>query len=125
MAAWTSDELSKIGTTDEMQIAGLRADGTLRKPTTIWVVRHGGDLYSRSVNGPDSGWYRGVQARHEGHISAGGVEKDVTFVAADPAINDQIDAAYRAKYHRYAASIVNSVLTPQARSTTIKLTPRA
>jgi hypothetical protein len=43
--------------------------------------------------------------RHEGHIQAGGVTKDVTFVDADPDINDQIDAACRTKYRRYAASV--------------------
>ena len=79
------------------------ADGTLRKPVIIWVVRLGDDLYVRSVNGRTSGWFRGVQTRHEGRIRAGGVEKDVTFVEeTDPEINDQIDAAYAAKYRRYA-----------------------
>ena len=38
--------------------------------------------------------------------------------------NDQIDAAYRAKYHRYAASIINSIVSAAARSATIKLVPR-
>ena len=80
MTAWTSDELNKIGTAEELQIASLRSDGTLRKPVIIWVVRLGDDLYVRSVNGRTSGWFRGVQTRHEGHIRAGGVEKDVTFV---------------------------------------------
>jgi hypothetical protein len=42
----------------------------------------------------------------------------------DPAINEQIDAAYRTKYRRYAASIVNTTLTAQARAATLKLTPR-
>ena len=36
MAAWTSDELNQIGKAEELQIASLRRDGTLRKPTTIW-----------------------------------------------------------------------------------------
>jgi hypothetical protein len=40
---------------------------------------------------------------------------------ADLDIDDQVDAAYRAKYRRCAESILNGVLTPQARSTTIKL----
>ncbi len=123
MTAWTSDELNKIGTAEELQLASLRRDGTLRKPVTIWVVRLGDDLYVRCVNGRSGAWFRGAQVRHEGHIRAGGVGKDVTFVDADPAINDQIDSAYRAKYHRYAASIVNSILTPQARSATVKLMP--
>jgi hypothetical protein len=48
MTAWTSDELSKIGAAEELQIASLRRDGTLRKPVTIWVVPHGDDLYVRS-----------------------------------------------------------------------------
>jgi hypothetical protein len=38
---------------------------------------------------------------------------------------DEIDGAYRAKYRRYAGNILNSVLTPQARSATLKLVPRA
>jgi hypothetical protein len=91
---------------------------------TIWVVRLGDDLYVRSVNGRTAAWFRGTQGRHEGRIWAGGVEKDVTFVGADDDIDDQIDDAYRSKYRRYALSIVGSVLTPEARSATIKLVPR-
>jgi hypothetical protein len=124
MTAWTSDELTRIGTAEELRIASLRGDGTLRKPVTIWVVRIGDELYVRSVNGRNGAWFRGVQARHEGHIRAGGVEKDVTFVDADPTINDQIDAAYRTKYRRYAASIVSTIVSPEARAATIKLVPR-
>ena len=126
MTTWTNDELNKIGTAEELEIASLRQDGTLRKPVTIWVVRVGDDLYVRSVYGRNSGWFRGTQTRHEGHISAGGVEKVVTFVEEnDPTLNEQIDAAYRTKYRRYAASIINSTVSPEARSATIKLVPRA
>ncbi len=122
MTAWTSDELDKIGKAEELQIASLRRDGTLRNPVTIWVVRVGDDLYVRSVNGRSSTWFRGTQTRHEGHIRAGGIDKDVTFVEeTDPRINEQIDAAYRTKYRRYAASIVNTVVTSEARAATIKL----
>ena len=113
MTAWTSDELTKIGTAEELQIASLRGDGTLRKPVIIWVVRHGDDLYVRST-----------QARHEGRIWAGGVQKDVTFVDADHDIDDGLDAVYRTKYRRYAASIISSIVSPEARSATIKLVPR-
>ena len=124
MTAWTSDELNKIGAAEELEIASLRRDGTLRNPVTIWVVRHGDDLYVRSVNGRSGAWFRGVQVRHEGHIRAGGVDKDVTFVEMDD-INDEIDAAYRTKYHRYAASIIGSIVSPKARAATIKLVPRS
>ncbi|HEU5201932.1 MAG TPA: DUF2255 family protein [Nitrospira sp.] len=126
MTTWTSDELNKIGNAEELQIASLRSDDTLRKPVTIWVVRVGDDLYVRSVNGRNSAWFRGTEVRQEGHIRAGGVDKDVTFVdETDPSVNEQIDAVYRTKYRRYAANIINSTLTPEARSATIKLVPRS
>jgi hypothetical protein len=125
MTTWTIDELNKIGTAEELQIASLRRDGTLRNPVTIWVVRHGNDLYIRSVNGRTSAWFRGVQVRYEGHIRAGGVGKDVTFVEeTDPEINDQIDAAYRTKYRRYP-QYVAPMMVPEARAATIKLVPRS
>src|SRR6266702_5766974 len=112
MTPWTSDELDSIGEAEELEIASVRRDGTQRKPVTIWVVRVGDDLYIRSVNGRTSAWFRGVQTRHEGHIRAGSVDKDVIFVEeADSDINDQIDAAYTTKYRRYA-SIAKSMTTP-------------
>lgn len=48
MTVWTSDELTRIGTADELQIAPLQRDSTLRNPVSIWVVRDGDDLYVRS-----------------------------------------------------------------------------
>src|SRR5207245_4037289 len=48
MTAWTNDELEKIGAADEVQLASRRADGTLREPVTIWVVRRSEDLYVRA-----------------------------------------------------------------------------
>ena len=125
MTPWTSDELTKIGTAEELQIASLRQDGTLRKPVTIWVVRLGNDLFVRSVRGRSGAWFHGTQVRLQGHIQAGGLDKDVTFVDATPDINDQIDAAYRTKYRRYSSSIVSTIVTPEARSSTIKLVPRS
>jgi hypothetical protein len=46
-------------------------------------------------------------------------DKDVLLDETDD-MNDEIDAAYRAKYHRYAKSIVS----PEARAATLKLMPR-
>lgn len=121
---WTSDELERVAAAEELKIASARSDGTLRRPTTIWVVRDGNDLYVRSVKGPKSSWFRGTQVRHEGRISAGGVKKDVSFVAAGDDTADAIDSAYAEKYASYPQSYVDSVTTPQARSTTLRLVPR-
>ena len=124
MTLWSKDELDRIGSADELQLAPRRRDGTLRTPVTIWVVRVGDELYVRSYRGRGGAWFRGPQVRHEGHIRAGGLEQDVTFVEeADPGINDQIDAAYRAKYRR-SASYVPPMISPEARATTLRLVPK-
>lgn len=65
MITWTSDELKKIGAAEELEIAPLRSDGTLRNPVTIWVVCQGDDLYVRAYKGRTSPWFRGALARHE------------------------------------------------------------
>jgi hypothetical protein len=124
MRTWTSDELNRIGGAEELEIASVQRDGTLRKPVTIWVVRHVDDLYVRAVNGRTSSWFRGARLRHEGHIEAGGVDKDVLLVEMYD-MDDEIDAAYRTKYHRYADSIVSSIVSPKARAATLKLVPRS
>lgn len=124
MIAWTRDELNKIGNAEELQIASLRRDGTLRKPVIIWVVRVAGDLYVRCVNGRQGAWFRGVLTQYQGRIWAAGVEKDVTFVEeSDPDINAKIDEAYLTKYRRYPQWVAPMV-TPEVRAATIKLAPR-
>ncbi len=124
MAEWTENELFKIGNAEELEIAWLRADHSLSKRVIIWVVRVGSELYVRSVRGEAGGWYRGVLKEHAGRILAGGVEKEVDFVEeSDPALNDQIDAAYLSKYRRYP-QYVAPMVKPEVRATTIRLAPR-
>ncbi|WP_433461981.1 DUF2255 family protein [Spirillospora sp. CA-128828] len=125
MAGWSTDELSVIDRTDELELRSMRADGSLRDPVTMWVVRHGDDLYVRPVKGR-GGWYQGTRARHQGRIASGGVTNDVTFVDADgdPALNAALDQAYRSKYASYPDSIVGHVTNDQAHGATLKLQPR-
>ena len=124
MNTWTKTELDKIARAEELEIATRRRDGTLREPVTVWMVRVGDDLYVRSVKGRAGAWFRAAVASDQGRVNAGGVQRDVTFVEANHAPSDEIDRAYRAKYGRYAASIVNTVLTPQAQAATLRLVPR-
>jgi len=125
MTGWTKDELTKIGRAEEIDIAARRPGGGLRNRVTIWAVAHGDALYIRSVRGRDGAWFRAVQETHEGRVWAGGMGKDVTFVEVDGDLEAEIDAAYRAKYRRYAGRILDSVLTSGARSTTFKVEPHS
>lgn len=125
MMSWTKDELARIGNAEELRITSVRRDGSLTDPVTIWVVRHDDDLYIRSVNGRTGTWFRRAQERNEGHIQADGVARDVSFTAAEPGVGDEIDAAYRSKYHRYGENILGSIVSRQARAATLRLMPRS
>jgi len=125
MADWTPEELGKIDAADELEIAARRPDGTLRPYVTIWVVRIGGDLYVRSYRGREGAWFRSVLRRPEGHIRAGGVERDVAFAEPGDDVQDAVDQAYRAKYAgRYASSIVDPMMSPAAAAATLRLAAR-
>ncbi len=124
MTTWNPDELARIGGADELQISSVRPDGRPTKPVTIWVVPSGNDLYVRSANGETGAWYRRSQLRHEGHIRAGGVDKDVTFTNVPADDTSDVDAAYQNKYRRYGAAYVDPMIAPAARAATLKLTPR-
>ena len=52
MDEWTNAELKRIGTAEELQIASLRRDGSLRNRRRSGLVRVGDDLYVRSAYGP-------------------------------------------------------------------------
>jgi hypothetical protein len=123
MSDWTADELNKIGSADELQIAPVRPDGSLRLYTTIWVVRVGDELYVRSHRGRAGSWFRHALQRHEGRIRAGGVERDVTFAEAADADHDAIDQAYRTKYARYSRAYVDPMVRADAIAATLRLMP--
>ena len=123
MSSWIDDELARIEAADELYIATARADGSLRNPVTIWVVRIGDELFVRAVRGTSGKWYGHAMASGKGRIEAGGVSKEVGLIKADDSRQGDIDAAYQSKYDRYGSRIVGSTLTAQAREATIKLVP--
>jgi hypothetical protein len=98
----------------------VRRNGELRRPTPIWVVRAGEDLYVRAAYGSGSGWYGVARTSGRARISAGGIERDVTVEDVDPSVLDAVDAAYRSKYGHYA-SIVDSLVEPEHRTNTLRL----
>jgi hypothetical protein len=123
MAAWTQEELEKIGSAEEVRVASRRPDGTMRQYVTIWAVRVGDEVYIRSAYGPDNAWYRRALASGVGRIRAGGVERDVEFAEVEPSMHDRIDAAYHAKYDSHGARIVDTVVGEHAHKVTIRLVP--
>jgi hypothetical protein len=119
LTAWTDEELAAIARANELTEAPLRNNGTVRGRRIVWVVRRGDDVYIRSVNGDEGAWFRGVQAHHAGHISAGGLEVDVSFEDADHDLDDATNEEYRGKYGR--SSAVEHITSPKAQATTLRI----
>ena len=123
MTGWTQAELEQIGAVTELELSSYRPDGTLRSPTTMWVVEVDGSVFVRSAGGPDRPWYARARASESGRIRTDSVERIVTFKPGVNAPHDKIDVAYHAKYDRYGASIVGSVVGQDAVGVTLLLDP--
>lgn len=123
MSAWSKDELRKIAEADDLHISPFREDGvTYGTPTWIWSVAVDGALYVRAYNGQDSRWYQAALRQKAGRITAAGIAKEVAFEPAHGPINELIDEAYRAKYRN--SPYLSPMIGAQARSATVKVTPR-
>lgn len=123
MSGWSEEELAAIGRADEIRVASLRPDGTLRGFVTIWSVRVEAGVYVRSAHGLDNPWYRRAVKSGRGRVQARGVERDVVFEAPEPEVAEAVTAAYHAKYDRYGPAIVGTVVTAEAVRSTLRVEP--
>ena len=125
-AAWSSGELERIGSAEELQIATNRAGGTLRREVPIWVVRVGEQVYVRTWYRRDNGWFGHVVDSRRARIRVPGLEADIAIedVGDDQAeLRAAVDAAYRAKYGRYGETPVDRMVTDDAAASTLRLIP--
>ncbi|GAA1643076.1 DUF2255 family protein [Georgenia ruanii] len=123
MSTWTEEDLVGIGEADELAISPRRANGSDSRPTTIWVVRVGDDLFVRSWHGVSGAWYRRARATGRGRIRAGGVDREVRFAEADAGLRAAVDRAYRSKYGRYGEAYVGPMVSDDAAASTLQLIP--
>ena len=124
MTGWTTEELERIDTTDNVGVASRRTDGSLRRFITIWAVRVGDQVYVRSAYGPDNPWFVRAQASGTGSIKVAGHEHDVAFEVPDAAVDEAVTAAFHAKYHRHPPKSVASVVSADAVRCTLRLLRR-
>jgi hypothetical protein len=125
MATWTQAQLDEVDTVDEVELASRRPDGGLRAPTTIWMVRVGEDVFVRAAYGAGTRWNVRAREAGAGHVTAGfGIDHDVTFEPADPALAQAVTEAYDAKYDpKYERRIIDPVVSTEAVGTTLRVVP--
>ncbi len=123
MTSWTKEELEAIDKDKKLFISIPNNDGTMHKPTWVWIVQAGGYLYSRAHAGVNGKWYAAAKAAGRGHLSVGGVEKNVVFeFPADVETNDAVDEGYRLKYgdNPYLETMIGE----QQREATVRYIPQ-
>ncbi len=125
-AAWSPEQVERIGRAEELQIAVKRPDGTLRRWVPIWVVCVGEQVFVRTWYRRDNGWFGHVLDSRRARIRVPGLEVDVAVEDAgeDAAkLRPGVDAAYRAKYERYRGASVDRMAADAAAATTLRLIP--
>ncbi len=123
MTEWNPADARVITARPEVSVVTRRRDGTLRHPITIWVVGVGDRIFVRSTNGRTAGWFRSAARNGSGQLVADGSTHEVTFTGAEPGDLAGVDAAYRSKYGRRYASIVDPLLDAVPRSATLEVHP--
>jgi hypothetical protein len=123
-AAWSPAELQKIDAARELEIAGRRADGTLRQWVPIWVVSTGGLVFVRTWYRRDTGWFGHVLASRQARIRVPGLEADVAVEDVGEGthgLRAAVDAAYQTKYGRGGGT--ERMVSAEAAAATLRLSP--
>lgn len=122
MSQWKEEELAAIAKDSSLYISIPNADGSMHSPTRIWAAQAGDDLYCRGYAGTAARWYQSAKREGKGHISSGGIEKDVRFEFVDDNnLNDQLDEGYRQKFA--GSPYLEPMISEQARQATVRLIP--
>jgi hypothetical protein len=115
---WASAQLRYLSSVRELEIAAPRVDAIRRGWTPVWVVVSGDDVFVRTWQRRDTGWYgRAVKSgRAAIRVAGESVDVIVTVTGVDRA--PDIDSAYRAKY---GAAGGRSMVTTEAVASTLRL----
>jgi hypothetical protein len=114
---WTADDLAQLSTAGSLT---LSAGDAHHLHVELGMVTVRGSLYVRAYRGTTSGWFQATQTHGHGRVWLGAIERDATFRPAGPAVHDDIDTAYRAKYGHDAGLVAS----PTAQAATVEIRPR-
>jgi len=119
---WTSENLRHLDGVRELEIAVPRLGGRPGNWTPIWVVVVDDEIFVRTWQRRDTGWYgRAVRSgRARIRVSVDCVDVNVTATGDSNAA--VIDEAYRTKYGEAGA---RSMVTAEAAASTLRLVPSA
>ena len=116
--------LRLLDETKEVKIETRRDDESPEHRTTIWVVVVDGEVFVRSVRGPQGRWYREISSNPEGALHVGDTRIPVRATpATEDTTVDTVSDAIRSKYAKTSPSSTASMVRPDTLPTTLELVP--
>jgi hypothetical protein len=114
-----------LAAVSKSRILGIRA-GDDHRFTGVWVVVVRARVFVRPWNAKPTGWHRAFDDEPNGAMQVG--EREIRVRAKKTRgerLNDEVDAAYAAKYHTEASrKWVRGFALPRRRATNTELVPR-
>ncbi len=126
-STWTPDQLRAIESAHELEITTSRRDGSLRPWVPIWVVCAGADIYVRTWQLRETGWFGHAVRSGRARVRAPGLEADVEVTqvgSRDADLRTAVDRAYREKYGGDGGS-VGRMTGEEAAASTLRLSPQS
>ncbi len=117
-----ADQLAALAEALEVEIETRPAAGPPSHRTVIWIVVDDGQVYVRSVRGPQGRWFRELAARGKAVVHVGRLVIPVRGVVTDAA--QDIARCSHALERKYAGDpALRSMLRDEVLSTTVRLEP--
>jgi hypothetical protein len=122
--SFDADTLRLLDETREVRIETRRDDDSPEHRTIIWVVVVEGEVFVRSVRGPQGRWYREIPSNPEGALHVGDDRIPVRATSAtDDTTVDAVSAAIRSKYEKSSPGSTATMVRPEVLPTTLELSP--
>jgi hypothetical protein len=119
--SFSDEDLASLDRAEEVEIE-TQAPGAAPRRTVIWVVVDDGNVFIRTFKGPNSRWYRDVQANPAVAIHLDGRRLPATAIpATDPDSIERTSSGYLRKYAHDRAAL--AMVAPDVLETTLRLEP--
>ena len=122
--SFDDETLQLLDGIEEVHIETQREQDAPEHRTIIWVMVVDGEVFVRSVRGPEGRWYREISANPEGALHAGNHRIPVRAAhATDDSTVEAVSEAIRGKYEEAWPGPTAGMLRPETLPTTLKLLP--
>ena len=122
--SFDDETLQLLDGIEEVHIETRREQDAPEHRTIIWVMVVDGEVFVRSVRGPEGRWYREISANPEGALHAGNHRIPVRAAhATDDSTVEAVSEAIRGKYEEAWPGPTAGMLRPETLPTTLKLLP--